>query len=415
MRRIFNNSSIPAPYRANFFHLYMDIGWFGILSGSTLNFLNIYATRLGATGLQIGLLGAIPAIVSLVFAIPAGRWLEKRAMGRAVFWTSVFYRIGFLLLVPLPWLFGAQGQIWGMTIVSLLMGIPLVALSVGFSALFAEAVPPEWRAHVAGTRNVVLAITYMLASLGSGYLLDRIVFPLNYQIVFLIGFFGAAMSSLHLFFIKPTPGAPDATPFQPASPSNQPLPRSGRLAALRLDIWRTPFRNTLLVLFAFHLAQYLALPIFPLYNVRELRLTDEYLGIGSALFYLAVLTVSTQLNPLTRRLGHKNVTGLGVMGMALYPIFLAFSSQVWQFYGVSILGGLVWALASAASANYILDRTPENDRPAHLAWYNIILNACVLGGSLLGPLVAAQTGLVAALVLIGLLRGLAGFAILKWG
>ncbi len=415
--RLFNASAIPAEYRSNFLHLYLDIGWFGILSGSTLNFLNVYATRIGASGFQIGLLGAISAIISLVFAIPAGRWLEKHAVGHAVFWSSVLYRLGFLLLIPLPWLFDAQGQIWAIVLVSLLMGIPLVALAVGFSTLFAESVPAEWRAHVAGIRNILLSVTFMLTSLGSGYLLDRIAFPLNYQIVFLIGFFGAAMSSFHLYFIKPIPNRsqPDSTPPQPLSPSNEPDSRPGWLAALRIDVWKTPFRVVLLVLLFFHFAQFLAIPLFPLYSVRQLRLSDENLGIGTALFYLTVLLGSTQLNRLVRKASHKSVTGWGVMMLAFYPILLAFSTQVWHFYSVSVIGGLAFSLVSGASINYILENTPENDRPAHLAWYNIILNFSVLAGSLVGPAIADQIGLSAALIIAGLLRGLAGIAILKWG
>ena len=52
IRRFFFPPAIPSEYRSNFTHLYMDIGWFGILSGSSINFLSIYATRLGATGLD---------------------------------------------------------------------------------------------------------------------------------------------------------------------------------------------------------------------------------------------------------------------------------------------------------------------------------------------------------------------------
>ena len=417
LKKLFNNPSVPAEYRSNFVHLFLDIGWFGVLSGSTVNFLNVYATRLGASAFQIGLLGAVAAVVSLFFAIPAGRWLEKRATGRAVFWTSVIYRFGFLLLVPLPWLFAPQGQIWAIILINLLMGIPLVALAVGFSTLFAEAVPDDWRAYVAGTRNIVLSITFMLTSLASGYLLDRISFPLNYQILFLIGFFGAAMSSFHLYFVKSLPGRSHAETAtrQPVTPLNEPSTRPGWIQALRLEIWKTPFRATLLVMLAFHVTQYLAIPIFPLYFVRTLKLSDEALGLGTALFYLTVLLGSTQLNRLVRRLGHKDVTGWGVVGMALYPGFLAVSSQVWHYYAVSVLGGLVWALVGGASANYVIERCPENDRPAHLSWYNIILNASVLTGSLLGPALAGQISLSTALIVIGILRGLAGLIILKWG
>lgn len=412
LKNIFADRSIPAEYHTNFLNLYLDIGWFGVLSGSAVNFLNVYATRIGATGFQIGLLAATSSVVSLIFAIPAGRWLEKNARGRAVFWSSVAYRLGFLLYVFIPWLPEAQGQIWAFILLSLLMGIPLIALSVGFGALFAEAVPNEWRAQVAGIRNIVLSVTFMVTSLASGYLLDHLAFPMNYQVVFFIGFVGAAMSSYHLYFIKPIY---TADPIAPSAGVGSARPARNMASRLRVDIWNTPFKSTLLVMLAFHLAQYLALPVFPLFFVRTLNLTDENLGIGTALFYLTVLLGSTQLNRLVRSFGHKNITGWGAVGLAFYPILLAISHNVWHYYGVSVLGGLVWALIAGASANYVIENCPENDRPAYLAWYNIVLSAAVLVGSLLGPVAADSIGLTAALLLFGVLRAAAGFAILRWG
>lgn len=76
--KLFAQTDVPPQYRANFIHLYLDIGWFGLLSGSAVNFLTVYAARLGATAFQIGLSGAVGSVVSLLLAIPAGRWLEGR-------------------------------------------------------------------------------------------------------------------------------------------------------------------------------------------------------------------------------------------------------------------------------------------------------------------------------------------------
>lgn len=418
IRRFFVNPAVPAEYRANFIHFYLDIGWYALLAGSALNFQSVYAARLGASSFQIGLLGAIPALVSLLLAIPAGFWLAKHPVHRAVFWSSVAYRLGFLLWALLPWLFDSQGQVWGLTGIVFLQAIPLTALSVGFNALFASSVPQEWRASVAAKRNIVLSVVFMGASLGTGWLLEQLPFPFNYQVIFFIGFLGAAMSSVHLYFIRPLPdaesGAERSAP-GPASPLLEKLPRPGWKASLRLDVWKTPFRATLLVLLFFHLSQFLAIPLFPIYFVNELGLTDEHIGIGTALFYLTVLLGSTQLSRLVRKTSHKAVTGWGVIGMSLYPFLLAFATQVWEYYAISILGGLVWAMVGGAQLNYLLEACPPEDRPAYLAWYTIVLNACVLAGSLLGPVMAAVIGISLALVVTGFLRGLAGVAILKWG
>jgi MFS family permease len=426
LTRAFKNPAIPQEYRANFTHLFLDIAWFGVLSGSSLNFLNVYAARLGATGVQIGLLTAVAAAVNLALAIPAGRWIEKRPLGRTMFWTSVIYRAGFLLWIPLPWLFGSEGQIWALIGLTALMAIPLTALGVGFNVLFAATVPPEWRAYVMGGRNVLLSLTFMGSSLVCGYLLNRLPFPGGYQVVFLIGFIGAAMSSLHLYFLKPVPEpAADASRLaravdplggqtRPSVPAKSVVP-TRVTSALRLDIWRSPFRRVLLVMLGFHLAQFLAIPLFPLYFVNELKLNDQEIGVGTALFYLAVLLGSTQLRRIVHRLGHKTVTGVGAIAMGTYPFFLGLSTQVWQYYAVSFVGGFGWSLVGGAYANYMLESIPANDRPVHFAWYAIVLNACILTGSILGPLIAQNASLSTALLVFGLLRALAGLAILKFG
>jgi len=408
---------VPREYQRNFIHLYFDMAWFGILTGSAINFLNIYAARIGASGFQIGLLGAMPAVVSLFLSLPAGYWLQKQPVSKAVFWTAVLSRLGYFLWIPLPWLFGNQGQLWALTLITLVMGIPMCGLSVGFNALFAAAVPVEWRASVVGIRNVVQALTFIASSLGTGYLLDRLPFPSGYQVIFVIGALSAAMSTLHLYFIRPkiTPTAL-TIPVQ----GNIQVPekvrnRFGWLGSLRLDIWRTPFRKILLVLFGFHLSQYIVFPLFSLFTVNVIHLTDANIGLGTALFYLTVLLGSTQLSRLEHMVGHHKLTGWGVVGMCIYPLAMSISHTPLHYYLLSIAGGFAWAMVAGAYANYLLEKIPDDDRPSHLAWYNIILNGAVLLGSLAGPLLAGFIGIGVALFVFGLMRLLAGIAILKWG
>ncbi len=414
--RLFKQSDIPPEYHSNFLHLYLDIAWYGVLSGSVINFLIIYATRIGATGLQIGLIGAMSAMVNLFLAIPAGRWLKKRHTGRAIFWSSVAYRVGFIPFIFLPQLFDDAGQIVAIIVITFLMAIPLTPLGVGFNALFAEAVPEQYRAHVAGIRNAMLATSFILTSLLSGYILNTVSFPIGYQIVFGIGAFGAAMSSFHLYFVKPLQDNEPALRTDPAPDPDKPAssPR-GLTSALRLDILSTPFKRVLLAMLAFHFTHNITTPVYPLYNVRVLGLNDDHIGIGTALYYLTMLLGSMQFRRIAHRLGHKRVTGFGVAGMALYPFLLAFSTQIWQFYAISLVGGFTWAWTNGAYANYMLERIPPHDRPAHLALYIVVLNIGILAGSLGGSAIATGIGLSSALILFAVLRFLAGVSILKWG
>lgn len=412
---LFKQSDIPEKYRANFTHLYLDIAWFGVLSGTAVNFLNVYAARLGASGFQIGMLSAVGAVVNLFLAIPAGHWIGKRHTGRAVFWSSVLFRIGYLFWIPLPWLFDNQMQVWALILLTFLMAIPLTPLGVGFNALFAEAVPDQYRARVAGMRNITFAIAYVLSSLLAGFLLKNTPFPEGYQIIFGIGAFGAALSSYHLRNIKPLPADAHAPQTKPTPESAAQSESTPQPSALRLDIWKTSFRAILLGLFFFHFAQFIVTPLYPIVFVRELNLNDAQIGNGTALYYLSAMFASTQLSRIVNRFGNKHVTAFGVLGMAAYPIMLSFAENVVHFYALSFLNGSIFAFVNGAYANYMLENIPPHDRPPHFAWYTIMLNFAILSSSLLGPVVADAAGLAPALILFGVMRALAGLALLKWG
>lgn len=430
-----SNRAIPEAYRRNFVHLYLDIAWYGVLAASAASFVTVYAARQGASAFQIGLFSAGPAVMNLAFTLPAGRWLEGQAMDAAVSWAAIFHRMFYLLWVPLPLLLGSQGQIWALVGMTLLMSIPGTALAVGFNALFAEAVPPEWRGHVAGVRNALLAMTFIAVSLLCGYILDAVPFPLGYQVVFGIGFVGAAMSTLHLWFVVPRP---DGQPRQRVGRGLGDLAWPGRFrflpdslrpaVALRFvargrpravrtrlpEIVRSPFGRLLAVLFAFHVSVHLAVPLFPLHWVNNLGLGDQEIGYGTAIFYVSVFVSSTQLERLVRRLGNQQVTAVGAMIMALYPTFMALAHGLGLFLVGSAAGGLGWSLVSGALTNYLLDKIPADRRPAYLAWYNLALNAALLLGSLTGPLLSNLIGLPAALLLFAGLRVLTAAGILLW-
>ena len=219
---------LPTPdatVRWNLRQLYWDILWFGVLAGTTLAFLSVFAARLGASSFQVGLLSAGPAVVNLVFTLPAGRWLEGKPLIRAAFLSSIGQRAGYLVLVAIPWLFiQQQGQVWAIIGLTLVMSVAGTLLAIAFNALYAEVVPVEWRGRAAGWRNALVAVSVTLTTLLSGYILDQVIFPLNYQIVFLIGACGALLSSYHLSRVRHPGEADESTGFLRRSLTGESLP-----------------------------------------------------------------------------------------------------------------------------------------------------------------------------------------------
>lgn len=415
---------VPPELQPHFYHLYWDIAWFGLVSGTTLAFLSVYAARIGASALQIGMLTAGPALVNLIFTLPAGRWLQGRPIGRSVFHAALATRGIYLIYALLPLLLTAAAQIQVLIWATLLLTIPGVALVIGFNTLFAAAVPLEWRGYVVGRRNAMLSVVYIVTSLVAGYILQHTSLEVGYTLVFGIGFVGAAMSTYHLAKlrdIQERPGEGPARVRQIIGDAAQPggvrggqgigqrinvAPRvfaRGR-NLLRPDVIQGHFGLVILALFSFHLAQFMPAALFPLRWVDQLGFNDWQIAIGTAAFHSFVLLGSLQLDRLTRRHGNHKITVIGVALLSTYPLFTAFMPDLTFYVITSVIGGFAWALVGGALPNYLLEKVPPDDRPAYLAWYNLALNAAIFLGALLGPLMAHWFNLQIALILAFIFR-----------
>jgi MFS family permease len=516
--------------RWNLRQLYWDVFYFGILAGSTLAFQSIYAARLGASGLQIGLLSAGPAIVGLIFTLPSGRWLEGRSFIKVTFQSAILQRVGYIFLVGLPWLFpSAIGQVWGLIYTTLVMSVAGTVLAISFNALFAEVLPADVRAYAVGRRNVLLAVSITAATLISGQILDFVVFPRNYQIVFLIGAFGAMMSSFHLGRIRtPLPSGPAASL---ADPPSEPNPKSGAQASpgsnttsdtpseplsdpatipnpkiaaralpapaartslqaartslqaartslqaartslqaaraflkaaraflkaaraflkaartslqaapaplqdttsdplasessalarprafVRLDLLTGPFGIFMVAYLVFYAFQYFPIPIFPIAYVDSLHMTDGMIGIGTAIFYGAMMLASFRLSHISARYGHRRILAVSAAIFPTFPLLLGVARGPELYYLACLIGGGVNAMLTGALINRLMEKVPSNDRPAHMALHNLALNLGILAGSLLGPVAADLMGTQPSLLVRAGLRLVAAGFFFLWG
>lgn len=430
MRFFSQDFQIPPDLRQRFFHLYMDVAWFGLLAGSSMAFISVFATRSGGSTLQIGLLSAVPGSINLLFTMPAGRWLRNRPIGRAVLLSLILHRLPYFLWMLIPTVLPQQWQVWSYIGLIALMTIPGTAVAVGFNALFAAATPPAYRAHVVGIRNAVLSLTTVVATLLCGAILSTVASPLGYQIVFGIGFLGAMMSTLHIWYlrqIRTETTAPEVQVEQYIG--DQARPGTMRLVGntlrtsvalrvfaigktlLRTEVLRGGYGGVVVALFIFHFAQYLPIAMMPIHWVQNLHFSDFDISLGNSTFQAAVLVGSLQFSRVIERLGYHKAMVIGIVGLSAYPLINAFMTSVPIFMLASVIGGIAWSMLGGSIGNFLLERTPANDRPAYLAWYNLALNAGILTGSLVGPLLSQWTGVVAALVIGALARTVSAYAV----
>lgn len=423
--------NIDPVVRHNARQLYADIFWYGVLAGSAIAFLPVYAARLGASGGQIALLTAGPALVNLFGSLPVAHWLANRALIRTTLYLSIWYRLGFAVLLTMPWWLPTTAQVWGLPLLITVMAIPGVALAIGFNAVFADVIPADYRSTVVGRRNALMAASLMSTSLGCGWVLDHLAFPGNYQIVFAIGVVGAALSSYYLSRLRPLAQTPERVG-QPFNELARPglmrfgdavreavglrfLTRAAGQRLLRLDLLQGAFGRLLVAYLLFYIFQNLSASLYPLMWVNELHLSDGIISIGSALFNLVMLLVSLGLPALTARFGQKPVLVFSALAYGIYPLLHAVAQGPELFLLSSAVGGGAWGLAAGVLVTHLMEQVPAHDRPAHMALHNLALNAGLLLGALLGPTLDDALGLRSALLVSALLRAVAAGALWLWG
>ena len=412
---------------------YGDVLGFGLQAGSTLAFLPVYFAHLGGTSFQIALLTAAPAVMNLLLSLPAIRWLEGRSLVRMTFDMIIFNRLCYLPLLFLPWLVGPSTEIWILVGLIALAMVPGTIINVSFNALLADLIPPEQRATVIGGRNAVTGLSMLSTSLLCGWLLTVLPFPINYQVVFGVGLLGLAISTFFLARLRDNAGD---TPHRRHGLLTLPGAGAERFAAIvratrqtlvwpggrprltpefaRLDLLRGQFGLFLLAYFLFYTFQFVPVPLLPLFWVNQLHLADSVISIGNAVFHLSLLGASVVLAPVAARMGHHRALVLGAVMYAMNPLLNAFAHGVPLFIVGHLIGGLGWGLAAGTMATRLMERVPAQDRPAHMALYNLALYLGVLVGSFFGPVLSGWFGLREALFVGGGLRILAAVLLLLW-
>jgi MFS family permease len=400
-------ANLTPEYRRNFIHLYWDIGWWGVYMGSTMAFLSIYATRSGATREQLGLLTAIPALVALICALPAG-WLTRRLGAHRTTVIAAFAsRAPLLVYALLPWLLPEQMQVAGILVMATLLSVPTTLVGVSFGQFFMEGVPLRYRGDVVGMRMAIMAVISFATTMICGQVLDRFPFPQGYQIVFFAGFAGATLTTYHIWRTQRLP-----------DPDLPPLPPEQKKTARMLPAWNEAgrvFVRVIGLLFLFNFTNNMFAPLVPDVLVNKLGLSDATISLGTGLAYVLFFIVSLFIARITRRTGNRRATAYGAILLMLHAVALAFANDALLYFVSVVIGGLGSGILSAAQYNYSLDHVPQSDRSIWLAISLIVGNLAVLLGALAGPQLAHLAGVENSILIFGALRLVIGLVILRWG
>ncbi|MCX7706582.1 MAG: MFS transporter [Anaerolineae bacterium] len=386
-----------AQVEANVRHLVWDITWFGVLWGSVVTFLQVYVVRLGGSGLLVSTLTYGPALIAIFWQIPAGRLITRAGHRmRWVIGSGFIYRLFFLAVALVPFVFSrSQAEIT--TAIWVISAFASSVSNVAFLSMMADAVPSDRMTQVVGWRIAGFGVANTLTTLLGGQLLQRLPFPINYQIFFLIGYAASLVSWWHVLQLR----VPDRPPDHSQHPAfwrdlNSLLhyPRFGRF---------------LVGVGVMQLALGMMAPSLPLYWVRNLSASD---GQVSAVLTIASATMvvgSLLMRRAVEHFGRERALAAGALGYALYPLITSFTPSVWWLLPWAALAGFFNAAITVTLFENLVSVTPEADRTNYIAVYNVIMNLALFAGPIIAGLLARDAaGVVLALRLaagVGVVAG----------
>lgn len=399
--------NINDPNDRNAWYLIAEIFWAAVLYATT-TFNAVYAVRLGASNLAVGLLTSLPALLVVLVSIPFGRFLAARQVRKPwILGSLVLYRANSFFIALVPWL-SLAGISQGAQVVLIIvtLSIPVVFFNVGFTPMLADVIPEDKRAMVLSYRYMIFYATVSVLTLVYGAWLWRVQFPINYQVMYIFGWLASMFSLYNLIKVR----VPDSIP-TPKETLDERIPFWTRLQNLRNTPQFTRFTvNT----FLHGVGIWGATPLLTLYFVRGLGASDAWIGLQGMI--LSAFTI------LGYWLGRRAIGRWGelfslkyvIVTLGIYPLLVGFLTDLTSILFVVVFYGIVSAAMNLCHLNTQIMVTPEDRRPEFTAIFMAITNI----GQFIAPLVSVALadwlGMAPVLVGCGLLSIIGSFSFWIW-
>lgn len=388
--------------------LYAGTTWFGLISGLVATFLSVFALRLGATTGQLGWLAALPALVNVVWLIPAARIIERRRRRLPlILSTALLQRVGYLAMAVMPFLL-SRGRVEALIVLQALATLPTAVVNTAMTSLMPDLTAPERRGKVVSVRWLLLAITSTAAALAGGAFLDLLPVPVNYQI--LLGG-GALLSFLSLRYLRRI-RVPDAVVLARAGTPRRRYSWQQLRHSLGSVKAQPEFVGFSLASFVFYWGLYLPAALWSILRVRDLGATDTWIGIIAVVIDASTIAGYLYWGKVLGRRGDVWLLTLTSLGVSLYTALTALVPTMGWMIPTSILGGLAWAGCNLALFSVMLRVSPSDHRPTFVAIYTALMNVAAFAGPLLGAGLAGWIGIRATFFVSAAVRAVG--ALLLW-
>ena len=389
--------------KRNFINVQIDAIGVG-LAASASPFLPVFLTRLGASSFEIGLLTSMPAMTGLLLAIPIGRFLQRQR--NIIPWFS-FSRLGVIACYALtglaamfvPEIFLTQSilLIWAIAT------IPQTILAITFSVVMNAVAGPEGRFELMTRRWSILGITTTLTVLAIGQVLRLIAFPHNYQVVFI----GLSLGGLISYYFSSHIRIPEST--IPDSETSRSI-KTQIQAYIKPILNEKPFLSFISKRFVFLFGVTLAVPLMPLYYVRDVHASDSWISLINVA-QSAVLVIGYFLwTRVSRTKGSRSVLLLATLGLSIVPFLVSTTRNTGLLAFYAGLAGIFQGGVDLVFFDELMKTIPVSYSATFVSFAQSIQYLSTIIAPLVGTMIGDVLGLSIALMISAAIR-LIGFGL----
>jgi MFS family permease len=406
MHRLFR-LDLAKPDDRNAWFLIIEMFWASMLA-SAATFNAAFALRLGATNSEVGLLTSIPALMAVLVSLPAGRFLNTKVRRKPwILGSLVTYRAVYLLIALLPFIKLPETTL-AAVFIGLVVSFSSVAnfFNVGWIPLLSDVVPPQNRAAVFSARNIIYNSSMSICGFLFGLWLEKILFPINYQIMYAFGF---ATSLLSFYFLLKVQ-VPDSI----VKPRSQETTKKTNPWGLhRLSQTWIELKQVLLTHKGFvritsntllhGIGIWMVGPLYILHYVRNLGATEGWLGLNGTILTTATILGFAFWRWLMVRWGEPFTLKRTILWVGFYPILVGLLPTLPLILIATAINGLMVPGVNLSHFNTLLKVTPEENRPGYTAAYMTIANLGAFICPLVGVALADQFGIAPTMIGCGIL------------
>jgi hypothetical protein len=372
----------------NIWYLYVEVFWAGIFMAAVA-FNATYALRLGASNTLIGWLSSLPSLLAMAVLVPAARFLESKDDRAPWMRGSLFIgRLAFLGAAMAPWVFPRHAA-EAVVAVLILRTIPMHFFSAGFSPMLADVIPVRDRAVVMANRSIISSATVAVCTFLFGKWMDAAAsipwagFPVNYQVVYIIGAVAGVLSSYFVSRIQ----LPETAVVVRARSGirTQRRPKVGNLrATLRTMAQENRgFVRIVVNTFVFNLGAWLVGPLYMIFFVKQLGASDGWVGLNTTMAHVGVIAGNVIWRRLVDRLGAGRALRTAVPMAASYAFLVSLFPNLNLILLWGVLINLINPGVNLSHVSTLYTLCPPERRASYMALYATIANV----GAFVAPMV----------------------------